>query len=387
MAGYDFTFSVPKSASVLWAVADARTQAEIVEAHHAAVAEVLAFMERELASTRVGVAAADGAVAQVAVSGLIAAAFDHFDSRAGDPHLHTHVVVSNKVSTVMDERWRSLERAAAARRQRWRVSELHEAVFADRLSRVLGVGWAAAGPGTGSESGLLDRIGTGRRWWGSSPSRSRHIEGRERPADRGVRGHARPPAVETADHQASSAGDLVDPPRQGDPLPGGPDWRLADTGHRGPRSGCDGLGIRRGPRAGCDVAGLWRATCRRRRGRPWPSRWSRWWGRSGRHGDAGTSTRRLSVRPEVVSFVSTAERETLPRQRRGCGRECVAAADAHASWLRLRSCIDVRMAPSCFRPRYSTVYSSEALLAAEDRLLQPAATRERQRSRPRPSRR
>jgi hypothetical protein len=45
-AGYDFTFSVPKSASVLWAVADAGTQSLIGQAHHAAVAEVVAFMER-----------------------------------------------------------------------------------------------------------------------------------------------------------------------------------------------------------------------------------------------------------------------------------------------------------------------------------------------------
>ncbi|HEY0472141.1 MAG TPA: P-loop NTPase fold protein [Kribbella sp.] len=46
VAGYDFTFSVPKSASVLWAVADAGTQSLIGQAHHAAVAEVVAFMER-----------------------------------------------------------------------------------------------------------------------------------------------------------------------------------------------------------------------------------------------------------------------------------------------------------------------------------------------------
>lgn len=96
VAGFDFTFSVPKSASALWAVADAGVQALIGEAHHRAVAEVVAFMEREVAATRTGATAGDGAVAQVDVEGLIATAFDHFDSRAGDPHLHTHVVISNK---------------------------------------------------------------------------------------------------------------------------------------------------------------------------------------------------------------------------------------------------------------------------------------------------
>lgn len=35
VAGSDFTFSVPKSAFTLWAVADADTQALIGQAHHA----------------------------------------------------------------------------------------------------------------------------------------------------------------------------------------------------------------------------------------------------------------------------------------------------------------------------------------------------------------
>ncbi|MFF2633489.1 MobF family relaxase [Microbacterium sp. NPDC058021] len=140
VAGYDFTFSLPKSASVLWAIAEPDTQAAIANAHHRAIDDVLAFMERELAATRAGEAGRDGAVAQVEVTGLIAAAFDHFDSRAGDPQLHTHVVVSNKVRTVFDGRWRSLDgrplHAATVA-----LSELHSAVFADHLARALGLGW------------------------------------------------------------------------------------------------------------------------------------------------------------------------------------------------------------------------------------------------------
>jgi len=140
VAGYDFTFSIPKSASILWGVADAATQERIVQAHHAAVSEVVAFMEREVAATRTGITAYDGAVAQVDVTGLIATAFDHFDSRAGDPHLHTHVVISNKVQTALDGKWRSLDgrpmHAAVVA-----LSELHESLFADALTRSLGVRW------------------------------------------------------------------------------------------------------------------------------------------------------------------------------------------------------------------------------------------------------
>jgi conjugative relaxase-like TrwC/TraI family protein len=140
VAGYDFTFSIPKSASILWGVADATTQARIVNAHHVAIAEVIAYMEREVAATRTGTTAGDGAVAQVGVTGVIATAFDHFDSRAGDPHLHTHVVISNKVRTVLDGKWRSLDgrpmHAAVVA-----LSELHETLFADALTRALGVQW------------------------------------------------------------------------------------------------------------------------------------------------------------------------------------------------------------------------------------------------------
>lgn len=140
VAGFDFTFSIPKSASVLWAVADAGTQSLIVQAHHDAVADMVAYMEREVAATRTGASAGDGAVAQVDVTGIIATAYDHYDSRAGDPHLHTHVVISNKVQTVLDGRWRSLD-SRPMHGATVALSELHEAVFADHLTRMLGVGW------------------------------------------------------------------------------------------------------------------------------------------------------------------------------------------------------------------------------------------------------
>jgi conjugative relaxase-like TrwC/TraI family protein len=42
------------------------------------------------------------------VRGLVAAAFTHRDSRAGDPDLHTHVAVANKVQT-LDGRWLSID--------------------------------------------------------------------------------------------------------------------------------------------------------------------------------------------------------------------------------------------------------------------------------------
>lgn len=140
VAGFDLTFSVPKSVSVLWAVADAATQERIAEAHHGAVADVIDFFEREVAATRAGISDSDGAVAQVSVAGVAAVAYDHFDSRAGDPQLHTHVVVSNKVLTVMDGRWRSLDGRPVFSSVTG-LSAHYNALLADRLSRDVGVEW------------------------------------------------------------------------------------------------------------------------------------------------------------------------------------------------------------------------------------------------------
>ena len=42
------------------------------------------------------------------MTGLVGAAFTHRDSRAGDPDLHTHVAVANKVQAI-DGRWLSID--------------------------------------------------------------------------------------------------------------------------------------------------------------------------------------------------------------------------------------------------------------------------------------
>jgi hypothetical protein len=52
-------------------------------------------------------------IRQVNVRGLVAAAFTHRDSRAGDPDLHTHVAVANKVQT-LDGRYAALPAVVAA---------------------------------------------------------------------------------------------------------------------------------------------------------------------------------------------------------------------------------------------------------------------------------
>ena len=160
-AGFDYTFSVPKSVSVLWGVADAGSQSLIVDAHHQAVAEVLAMLEREVAVTRAGANARDGASAHHDVFGVAATAYDHWDSRAGDPQLHTHVVVSNKVRTIFDGRWRSLD-SRPMFASVVALSEHYNAVLADILQRSFGLEWERRARGTQPAPGVRDR----RRWGG-----------------------------------------------------------------------------------------------------------------------------------------------------------------------------------------------------------------------------
>ncbi len=104
VAGFDLTFSPAKSVSTLWAVASREVRTQIEAAHRQAWQEALAYIEQEAGFTRTGA----GGVAQIETHGLVAAAFDHRTSRTGDPDLHTHVVLSSKVLGV-DGKWRSLD--------------------------------------------------------------------------------------------------------------------------------------------------------------------------------------------------------------------------------------------------------------------------------------
>ncbi|TDW24152.1 MobF family relaxase [Kribbella kalugense] len=135
VAGFDLTFSPVKSVSAMWATADVGVQEQIVLAHHDAIHNVLEVLQDQAVFTRTG---HDG-VAQLDTRGVIATAFDHWDTRSGDPQLHTHVVVANRVQAD-DGCWRTIDgrvlyAAAVA------LSEVHNTLLADNLSRRLGVAW------------------------------------------------------------------------------------------------------------------------------------------------------------------------------------------------------------------------------------------------------
>ena len=59
VAGFDLTFSVPKSVSVAWALADEPTRARIHAAHRRALQAVIAYGESQVFATRTGHARRD----------------------------------------------------------------------------------------------------------------------------------------------------------------------------------------------------------------------------------------------------------------------------------------------------------------------------------------
>ncbi|WP_159619115.1 MobF family relaxase [Arthrobacter zhaoguopingii] len=133
VVGFDLTFSVPKSVSVVWALSPRSIQDHILQTHHDAVKATLQWIEESVIHTRAG----RNGVARLGTQGAIAAAFDHWESRDGDPQLHTHLVVANRVQRVTDGAWatldsRTLYKAAVA------ASEHYNGLLFDALHRNLG---------------------------------------------------------------------------------------------------------------------------------------------------------------------------------------------------------------------------------------------------------
>ncbi|MFL6174153.1 MAG: MobF family relaxase, partial [Marmoricola sp.] len=133
VAGYDLVFTPVKSASLLWALGGPEMQAAVEGAHHEAVTNVVGWLEEHAAYTRVG----RGGHAQIDTTGLVCVAFDHRESRAGDPDLHTHLAIANKVCGV-DGKWRSLD-ARVLYALGVAASERYNTRFEDALARRAGV--------------------------------------------------------------------------------------------------------------------------------------------------------------------------------------------------------------------------------------------------------
>lgn len=165
VAGFDATFCAPKSVSLLYALGDPETSNTVRNVHDAAVRASLAVLEREACRVRRG----QGGATVVDGDGFVAAGFRHRTSRAGDPHLHTHVVIANIAHSPADDRWTALD---ARPLYHWLspVGHLYEAHLRAELTRRLGVDWAPI------HNGIADIAGVEKKVLREFSTRRRQIE-------------------------------------------------------------------------------------------------------------------------------------------------------------------------------------------------------------------
>lgn len=144
VAAFDLAFSPVKSLSAAWAVAPLPVAQVFEDCHHDAVADVVAFLEESVAFSRTGT----NGVAQVNTEGLIATAWTHRDSRASDPDLHTHLVISSKIAAVDAHgvrRWLALD-AQPLHHMMVSASELYNTRIEHHVTTRLGLSFAEVAP-------------------------------------------------------------------------------------------------------------------------------------------------------------------------------------------------------------------------------------------------
>ena len=146
--GFDLTFLAPKSVALLHELGPKEASNEVVNAHDAAVAAALGYLERQASGARRG----KGGKHSIASHGFIGAAFRHRTSRAGDPLLHTHVLVANMIQG-LDGRWGALD-AKHLYRHAKTAGYLYQAQLRKELTRRLGVEWTPVRKGTADIEGI-----------------------------------------------------------------------------------------------------------------------------------------------------------------------------------------------------------------------------------------
>ena len=153
--GYDLTLRPPKSVSVLWALGGNQIAGTVRDAHTAAVDQVVSYYEQHAVRAR-----SPQSGRRVETHGMLAAAFDHRTSRAGDPLLHTHVVTANMTRFDTDDEkgvWRAVESSALFDHAK-AAGCLYQAHLRYELSRRLGVAFTPTVNGYAEVAGVPDMV-------------------------------------------------------------------------------------------------------------------------------------------------------------------------------------------------------------------------------------
>jgi conjugative relaxase-like TrwC/TraI family protein len=128
-AGWDMTFSAPKSVSVLWALSDTHDREAIEQAHRSAVLAATAHLEGTAGWARRG----RGGATRERTAGLLMAQFDHHTSRESDPQLHTHAFIFN-LAPRRDGTWGAIVSRDLYRAQK-QAGATYRRVLASELER------------------------------------------------------------------------------------------------------------------------------------------------------------------------------------------------------------------------------------------------------------
>lgn len=150
-AGADAVISAPKSVSVVFGLGSPEVAAAVRASHHAAVTEALAYLESVAAHGLRGHQGDGQRADRISTGGWIVAAFEHRTSRAGDPQLHTHLVVPNLLRGA-DGKWSAID-SRTVHRHALTASYLYHAVLRGELTARLGVAW------TTPEKGIAEIVG------------------------------------------------------------------------------------------------------------------------------------------------------------------------------------------------------------------------------------
>jgi conjugative relaxase-like TrwC/TraI family protein len=134
---FDVVLRPTKSVSILYGLADPDTGRAVLDAHDAGVVEAVTYLDEHVGTRR-----DHAGVQHVSGQGLLAVGFDHRTSREGDPLLHTHLVVANRVQGP-DGRWTALD-GRDLYRHRLAADAIYRATYQRELVRSLGVEWTPA---------------------------------------------------------------------------------------------------------------------------------------------------------------------------------------------------------------------------------------------------
>jgi conjugative relaxase-like TrwC/TraI family protein len=134
---FDVVLRPTKSVSILYGLGDPTTGRAVLAAHHAGLAEAVGYLDEHLGARR-----GHGGVQHVQGRGLLAVGFDHRTSREGDPLVHTHLVIANRVRGP-DGCWTALD-GRDLYRHRLAADTIYRAIYQRELVRTLGVEWTPA---------------------------------------------------------------------------------------------------------------------------------------------------------------------------------------------------------------------------------------------------